>query len=263
MSDPADPPQEVVGSTEVDDTSRVNESPVPPPSQRMSGAAIAGVVFGLLGLVIPLVFLPAIVCGRMAQDRIRLAKGNLTGARLASAGVVLGYLGFVLFAAQMLGIWEPDGRAARMKAKLVSSRSSALALQTAVDSFYAEYGSLPDVGDRVTSDEPDGIRLLEILLGDEGATAESQCVRSLRFLNVRETNKRAGGGLLYRSDGRSVEGLFDAWGNPYVVELDADYDDRLRFKLGGKRVSLDARRVAVYSAGSDKKLGTDDDVKTW
>jgi hypothetical protein len=33
--------------------------------------------------------------------------------------------------------------------------------------------------------------------------------------------------------------------------------------MGGKRIKLNGRRVAVYSAGSDKKLGTDDDVMTW
>lgn len=40
-------------------------------------------------------------------------------------------------------------------------------------------------------------------------------------------------------------------------------EDRLRFSLGGKQITLDGSRVAVYSAGADKKLGTGDDIKTW
>jgi len=154
------------------------------------------------------------------------------------------------------------GTIAMNRAKQVTSRASATALETAVNQFYSEYGSLPDVGDTVKTDKGEGKRLLEILLGLEGDSGKIQNPRNNKFLNVKEAKTRAKG-LLYSTSGRSVEGLYDDWGNPFVVELDVNYEERLRFNMGGKQVTLNGRRVAVYSAGGDKKLGTDDDIKTW
>jgi hypothetical protein len=58
-------------------------------------------------------------------------------------------------------------------------------------------------------------------------------------------------------------GLYDSWGNPFSVVLDWTYEERLRFSLGSKLITINGRRCAIYSPGADKKLGTDDDVKTW
>ena len=154
------------------------------------------------------------------------------------------------------------GAIAMNKAKVVTSKASASALEGAVNAFYSEYGALPDVGDKVKTDKGEGTKLLEILLGLEGDSGKVQNQRNNKFLNVKETKTRAKG-LLYSSSGRSIEGLYDDWGNPFVVELDVNYEERLRFNHGSKQVTLNGRRVAVYSAGADKKIGTEDDIKTW
>jgi hypothetical protein len=83
----------------------------------------------------------------------------------------------------------------------------------------------------------------------------------VKFLAVRE-GKDKRNGLIYSASGE-VEGLFDAWGNPYVVILDSDNDAELHFMRGSKSIDMKNRRVAVFTAGPDKRLGTADDVKTW
>jgi hypothetical protein len=81
-------------------------------------------------------------------------------------------------------------------------------------------------------------------------------------LSVREGKNRKNG-LIHSQSGDSVEGLFDPWGNPYTVILDTDDDEFLRFKIAGKDVKLNGRRVSVFSPGADRKEGTDDDIRTW
>ncbi|MCU0781580.1 MAG: prepilin-type N-terminal cleavage/methylation domain-containing protein [Akkermansiaceae bacterium] len=154
------------------------------------------------------------------------------------------------------------GNFAMKKAKTTASRTYATALTSAVEGFYSTYNSLPNVGDNLRTDRGDGVKLLEILLGIEPQGGRIQNTRNVKFLEVKETKTKARG-LLYRRGGRNVEGLYDDFGNPFYIELDKDYEERLRFNRGSKRETLNGRRVAVYSAGADKQLGTEDDITTW
>jgi type II secretory pathway pseudopilin PulG len=148
----------------------------------------------------------------------------------------------------------------------VCKRTSQLVMATAVESaihnFFTDYGKLPAAGAKVTTDTPDGIRLLQVLLGTEAAGDGSQNPRSIKFLAVKSGEDKRNG-LVYAADGKSLEGLFDSWGNPYTVEIDADYNELLEFQIGSKTVKLKGRSVAVHSPGPDRKPGTSDDVTTW
>ncbi|MDQ4018676.1 MAG: DUF4190 domain-containing protein [Actinomycetota bacterium] len=70
---------------------------------RTSGAAIASLVLGILGLfAIPLITsLAAIVLGRRAQREIAESPG-LSGEGLAKAGVILGWIGVALMVAGII-----------------------------------------------------------------------------------------------------------------------------------------------------------------
>jgi hypothetical protein len=142
------------------------------------------------------------------------------------------------------------------------TRIAVTSLETAVNNFFTEYGKLPSVGSKVTTDTPDGIQLLHILLGMEPAGENPRNASHVRFLSVKE-GKEKRDGLIYAADGRSVEGLYDTWGNPYTVEIDTDYDEILEFKRGSKIETLKGRRVAAHSPGPDRKDGTRDDITTW
>jgi hypothetical protein len=64
------------------------------------GLAIVSLVCGICTIVIfPLFFvfmIPAIICGHVAQSRIKQAKGALLGGGMALAGLIMGYMGVVM-----------------------------------------------------------------------------------------------------------------------------------------------------------------------
>jgi hypothetical protein len=234
---------------------------VPPLSDtvqpRACGLAIASLVFGIAGFAHPFISLAAIVTGHVARKLIRESNGAMGGRTVAFIGLILGYLsGYA-----GLFVLAPDR--ASNNANRIMSRAMACAVELAVNNFYTDYGSLPDVGDKVQTDTATGVRLLTILLGsEEESGTPQQNPRATKYLSVKETKTKVKG-LLYDASGKSVVGLYDSWGNPFVVELDVDNDQCLRLKIGAGTVELKGKRVAVYSAGADKKLGTSDDVRSW
>ena len=140
--------------------------------------------------------------------------------------------------------------------------ATATALESAINNIYTEYGKLPNVGSRVTTNSPEGLKLLNILLGIDIKSDNALNSRGIKFLAVRE-GKNNKNGLICAVDEKSVKGLYDPWGNPFTVELDSDYNEELHFTVGSRAVDLKGRRATAYSPGPDKKLGTTDDLRTW
>jgi prepilin-type N-terminal cleavage/methylation domain-containing protein len=157
------------------------------------------------------------------------------------------------------------GNAAIQKARKTKALAAAVAIETAVNNFYTEYGSMPKDGSSDVTVETDKDNdFLKVLLGTETTLN----TRAIRFLSARE-GKGNRDGLIYSGD--VVTGLYDPWGGGYKVRMDLDYDERLDFKPDGsgwQQVRLNGRRVAVWSDGADgtgqsgagKKT---DDVWTW
>jgi len=202
----------------------------------------------------------------MARSRIRKSTAALAGDGMALAGLIMGYASMaistfvVLLAAAGFGF----GTVAINKAKHITSTAEAKALESAINNFYTEYGSMPDVPAKVKTDSDEGVRLLNILLGLEEKSGKMQNTRMIQLLQAVETKSKAkGGGLHYAANGRSADGMYDAWGSPFTIEIDVNNEECLRVTLGDKTTTLNGRRVAVYSPGADKKLGTADDVKSW
>jgi prepilin-type N-terminal cleavage/methylation domain-containing protein len=159
------------------------------------------------------------------------------------------------------------GNAAILKARKVTCQATATAIESAVNNFYTEYGSMPKNGDQDDTIKTDtDIDFLNVLLGLEGTGTNVLNTRSIRFLSVRE-GKGNKNGLVYNTGGNTVKGLYDPWGGPYNVRLDMDYDERLTVKpKAGSQVTLNGKRVAVWSDGQDGVDTTGkpaDDVKTW
>jgi hypothetical protein len=148
------------------------------------------------------------------------------------------------------------------KAKKVTSLAFATALESAINGIYTEYGKLPDVGNRVTTNSPAGLKLLSILLGLEEKSDTSLNSRAIKFLAVKE-GKNHKNGLIFTADEKSVEGLYDPWGSPYTVILDTEYKEHLHFTVGSKTIDLKGRRSTAFSPGPDKQLGNSDDVRAW
>lgn len=170
--------------------------------------------------------------------------------------------------AVLAGAGFAAGNAAVQKAKKTTALATVVSLESAVNNFYTEYGSMPVTGDSETEYKTDkganGIPVLTTLLGIETGTSLLN-PRMVKFLSVRE-GKNNKNGIILNTTGTTVTGLFDPWGGPYKMMLDVNYDEKLTFTpTGGKAVNLNGRRVAAWSEGADYKDANlpGDDVISW
>ena len=161
------------------------------------------------------------------------------------------------------------GNAAIQKAKKVTAQATATAMETAVNNFFTEYGSMPSTGTSdttVKTDSGEGLALCRVLLGLESTSGTMLNTRKVKFLSVKE-GKAKKNGLIYNTNGNDITGLYDPWGGPFHVILDLDYDEQVKPNVSGTTTTLNGRRVAVWSLGADGISGSGgkpgDDVKTW
>jgi prepilin-type N-terminal cleavage/methylation domain-containing protein len=159
------------------------------------------------------------------------------------------------------------GNSAIQKAKKTTCLAAATAIESAVNNFYTEYGSMPSDESTDTvfvTDEAAGIDLLKALLGMD----KTLNPRGLKFLSAKE-GKSNKNGLIYNSSSTDVTGMFDPWGGPFNVKMDLDYDEKVVVQpkgAGNLSANLNGRRVAVWSDGADGISASGkaaDDVKTW
>jgi prepilin-type N-terminal cleavage/methylation domain len=184
----------------------------------------------------------------------------------ASGFTLIELLVVIAIIAVLASVGFVAGTKALNSAKKVKAQSIASSIITAVDGFQNEYGSLPvpsgtsgkEGGSLFQTDRGDGVEILNILVGKE----DEINTRKLRLLQVPE-GKAKKNGIIYNSQGTEVTGLYDPFGNPFYIVLDTNYEERIRVQPANTETILNGRKVAVYSAGADKKLGTPDDVKTW
>ncbi len=186
----------------------------------------------------------------------------------ASGFTLLELLVVIAIIAVLAGAGFTAGSSAIQRAKRMTAMVSCRALETAVNNYFTEYGSMPvDDGSEDTelqTDSADGVALLKVLLGSD----TDLNTRGITFLNVKE-GKSDKDGLIYDgNDKTTVEGLYDPWGGPYYVMLDLDYDEIVKPETAaGSSSTLNGRRVAVWTNGADGVDGTSgsttDDVKTW
>ena len=173
--------------------------------------------------------------------------------------------------AVLAGAGFAAGNAAIQKARKTTALATAVAIESAVNNFYTEYGTMPrDNMANDTTVKTTDTSLLNVLLGSEVATTPLN-TRAVKFLSVKEGKKVGAGGsngLVYGA-GTTVQGLYDPWGGPFFVMLDGNYDEILKSvttgQSGAVTKDLNGRRVAVWSEGADAKTkkSAADDVTTW
>jgi prepilin-type N-terminal cleavage/methylation domain-containing protein len=153
------------------------------------------------------------------------------------------------------------------KSKKLQSSNDAMGLQTALNNYYSEYSKLPEFGmsgDEAQTDGQSGSELLTILLGKEEVTDDMQNKKQITFLNAKVNKNKKKGGLIYSNGGSGAtpEGLYDAWGNPFYLKFDDDFDQEITDPLEQGNI-IRNKQVIVYSYGQDGKMGGGDDIKTW
>lgn len=118
----------------------------PPPLQQQektSGLAIASLVLGILGLCGGLILgIPAVICGHLAKNKIKVSGEK--GAGMALAGLILGYcsIAFTFILGIVLALALPAMTAAVAQAQLTQDLSDARTLYSVMQ-MAAEDGEVP------------------------------------------------------------------------------------------------------------------------
>lgn len=190
-------------------------------------------------------------------------------SRRRSGFTLVELLVVIAIIAVLAGAGFAAGNAAIQKAKKTTALSTATSLEMAVTSFFNEYGTIPaniteDTKSPLETNRGTGLDMVKVLVAGTDANSVALNPRAIKFLSAREGKARKNG-LIYSTAG-AVEGLFDPWGGPFRVVLDGDYDDKVDVQpANGTKVTLNGRKVAVWSEGADFNDGkkSADDVKTW
>ncbi len=215
-----------------------------------SGLSIASMICGLLVIFSwGITGLPAVICGHMARGRIKRSGGTLNGSGFALTGLILGYIGLVIFPLMIAAIvW--GATAAVKTAKKTSALSQVFSIEVAANSFYLEYSTMPP-GTGIYDTALD-VSLAEALIGDD----KSINTKGVKFLTMRTSYGKTGLDPLTHQ-------IHDQWGNGYVVILDTDYNGEIAVSRGGINETVMGHHALVYSKGADGVAGTTDDVKSW
>lgn len=175
--------------------------------------------------------------------------------------------------AVLAGVGFSAGSSAIQKAKRTTCLAAATSIESAVANFFTDYGSMPyDVtvtNDTTVKTGASGENFLKTLLGMDTTLNP----RGIKFLSAKQSKSKhtdsvKRDGIVY--DGDTPKGMFDPWGGEYNVLLDLDYNEKLENVkpkgTGSTSVTLNGRRVAVWSDGADGVSAdgkATDDVKTW
>jgi prepilin-type N-terminal cleavage/methylation domain-containing protein len=152
-----------------------------------------------------------------------------------------------------------------VKAKVVSAKSGAVGLESAVNHYASDYGVFPTVL-RSAEAGKEGVRadagLMDILLGIN----KMENPRAAGYYNGKSASESGKGvGILSEEGGQDSSGtLVDPFGSAYHVIVDEDHDGRVPDPDPKSKRKWLWQGVIVYSAGPDGNLETwEDNVRSW
>jgi hypothetical protein len=225
----------------------------PPPK---SPLAVWSFVCGILTYCClgPLAGLAAIFCGHLARGAIKRAAGSLGGGGLAIAGLVLGYTGTVITSLVLLGWVITAMNSANDAAARRRASSEVRQIVEAVHRFETEYGRLPDVGGD----------------GSHDVTLAQDNDRLFNILRAIDRDHAGNPKRIVFFDGLpqwfGSNGVFqDPWGNPFLIRMDMNGDNRVENPYGRGPGDTLRETVIAWSLGKDALPGKDGkgDVLSW
>jgi prepilin-type N-terminal cleavage/methylation domain-containing protein len=115
------------------------------------------------------------------------------------------------------------------KSKTVQTLNLANNLNRAIQNFYDEYGSFPQETvlptPITTATGAEGVQVLLVLLAQETAASPLN-KRGVRFLEPTQAKGKKGG-LDYNVGSTVPTAMYDAWGEPFYIAFDDDYNDEI------------------------------------
>lgn len=149
------------------------------------------------------------------------------------------------------------------RARKVQTRAVIKDLQVAIKAYQTEYNRYPSSSTSDATELTDG-QIVNILLGTR---IDNFNTREITFIDL--PMAKSGRGGLVGNTGEYQ--LLDNYGNPYIIMMDTDYNNRLTNPDAGNSdstISSGASAelpmgVAVYSYGKDGTPQTKDDITSW
>jgi prepilin-type N-terminal cleavage/methylation domain-containing protein len=191
----------------------------------------------------------------------------------AAAFTLIELLVVIVIIAVLMGLAFPVFQGVQNQARKTQAKNDLTQIVTAVNAFYTEYGKYPVPA----GNSDDGY-----VIGGSG-TSGGAVFTSLRGLDLAlnpraivfisppdakdQTNSRSG---INTANGQ----FYDPWGTPYVISIDANYDNQVPNPYGANNgAGPDKIRQGVisWSIGKDKDIGkagdgkftSSDDVISW
>jgi prepilin-type N-terminal cleavage/methylation domain-containing protein len=193
-----------------------------------------------------------------------------TGPRRSIAGFTLIEMLFVISIISVLAALAiPAITGAFNSSRRALSQTTIKNLVLGIKNYQMEYNRYPVAGAN-RSETPvqtiEGSQLIDILLGDSDRSTQ---MNPRRQALIEPPMGKNGIGGLTGSEGSF--GLRDAWGSPYHVVMDVNYDNKIRnpdaqnqdAKISHGAAQFLPYGAIVYSLGPDKAEGTKDDVVSW
>jgi prepilin-type N-terminal cleavage/methylation domain-containing protein len=166
--------------------------------------------------------------------------------------------------ASLAAMATPAIMGAMKKAKIVSAKNICVALESSVDRFENDYSYLPFENGTSPSDDEEVYtagssmggkgpsEIMKVLVGLEGVVN----FKKIKFFELGEPKGVEGA---YK-DGMHVTSktaeLYDAWGQPYIMTLDYNLNDKVANPFEGGTDEDDAavfgKKVLIYSTGPEK-----------
>jgi prepilin-type N-terminal cleavage/methylation domain-containing protein len=163
----------------------------------------------------------------------------------------------------LAGLSFPVYQSIQNSAKKTQAKNDITQIVTAVNAFYTEYGKYP-IDSTVTTDTaatyggtPDSKNLFDTLRGKTTTLNTRQIV----FISPAEDTNQVSPKGKVGSDGQ----FHDPWSSPYVIRMDADYDNQITPNPYGANNGAGPepirQGVIAWSLGKDTKPGKDGDSK--
>ena len=175
----------------------------------------------------------------------------------------------IVIIAVLMGLAFPVFQTIQNSARKTQAKNDVTQIVTAVNAFYTEYGRYPtsaatDLAATYGSGTPSDTLFKE--LRANGGTINT---RQVVFISPAEDASQANPKGKIGSDGQ----FHDPWGSPYVIRIDADYDNQISPNPYGPNNGAGPeplrQGVIAWSVGKDLTLGRggkftgSDDVISW
>lgn len=153
----------------------------------------------------------------------------------------------------------------RREAGIHQTSGDVFCLQHGIEMYWDDHNKVPSfTAPEVVMEGPEGRAFLLELLGDKPTASPGGSVRRISYIDPEPGGIKSKGGLIYEkpAEMQGPLGFYDAWGQPFHVVIDDDYNGGIPDPLTPGHI-IRGKIAIVYSYGPDKKTGGGDDIKSW